>query len=186
MVSTEISQFLDDPDWAKAEMFEGEEMHPFLGDNVYFVGLLPNIEAMVEKNIPMVRSGTLGRLWQERCPVLTREKVLIYITAHLIDCRSFGGFSGSPCYLQQSRAGIVMDKGRPAVTTKYRTALLGLIGGHYDDVVEVENTYGKSEHLTAPINTGVGYVIPVEFVRETLMKKELIDMRKRESGQRGG
>ena len=190
MVASDPPHFADDPSWADDKLFDGEGIDPQLGDIVYFIGLLQNVGAMVESNTPMVRAGTLGRLMQEDCPVVTPEKVVIYITAHLIDCRSFGGFSGSPVYLQQSRAGIVKRKdGSPGITTRYRTALFGMIGGHYDDYAAVENTYGKSDHLTVPVNTGVGYVIPVEFIRETLMKEELIAMRteakEREAAERG-
>ena len=185
MTATGIDEFIDSPeidndDWyAKGANIE-------LGSAVYFIGLFLGIDAMGEGNIPMVRSGTLGRLWQERCPVKYHEsQPTTYITAHLIDCRSFGGFSGSPCYLYQSRAGVIDGQ---SIGTKERITLLGLIGGHYDDWAEVHHPTGKSD-LRSEVNTGVGYVIPVEYIRDTLMQKELVVMRKetekRESVEKG-
>jgi hypothetical protein len=192
---TAIDQFIDDPHWMADDV-----MHPLeLGDIVYFIGLLGRIPEMVERNVPIVRAGTLGAMWQEQVPV-RRSPVdeLKYITAHLIDCRSFGGFSGSPCYIQQSRAGIVEgDDGRPGVTTKFATALLGLIGGHFDDWTSTRmrnvvtddaadddasdnSFYAVSDDVKAPVSTGVGYVIPAEYIRATLMRQELVDMRDEE------
>jgi hypothetical protein len=173
-VATDLSQFIDDPIHQKPDDWFRTPFKIELGDVVYFIGLLGKIPAMTDAGIPMVRSGTLGRMWQERVPVVTPEKVLREITAHLIDCRSFAGFSGSPCYVQQSRAGIV-DGG---VTTKYRTLLLGLIGGHWDDWAGVRDRMKREPNpLEARVSTGVGYVIPAEFIRAVLMRKELEVMR---------
>lgn len=172
---TNIEDFIDDPSWKEDNWIREGGPELWLGDIVYFVGLLGQIEAMTEANIPIVRSGTIARLWQDRCPVwVPQEHETRYITAHLIDCRSFGGFSGSPCYFQQSRAGYVQAGERGytegGVMTKYWTGFLGMIGGHFDDI---ESGYGRT-----PVNTGVGYVIPAEFIRETLDLEVLRDMRK--------
>lgn len=181
MVSTSIQQFVDDEQW---ENHKRGRWYAELGDQVFFIGLLGKIEAMTMGNVPMVRSGTLGRMWQERCPVRTRDDTIRYVTAHLIDCRSFGGFSGSPCYLQQGRAAVVpTEAGKPGINTEYRTALLGMIGGHYDDWLELRHSRGKSD-LKYAVNTGVGYVIPAEFIRETLMLEELVQMRDDENARR--
>jgi hypothetical protein len=134
---------------------------------------------MTERNIPVVRAGVLAQLWQTDLPV-KRSPVdaTRYITAHLIDCRSFGGFSGAPCYLQKSRAAVV-DSG---ITTEY---------GHFDDWTSAQERtlmtdeeadpdagYSISDNIRAPVSTGVAYVIPVEFIRQTLMRSELVDKRR--------
>jgi hypothetical protein len=134
---------------------------------------------MTDANIPMVRAGIIGRLWQDRLPVRRHpEDETKYITAHLIDCRSFAGFSGSPCFVQQ------------AIGYQARTGLLGLMGGHFDDWMGARERTGLSadgkdkwtvsDDLEAPVSTGVGYVIPVEFISETLMLPELVDDRRAE------
>lgn len=181
MVATALQQFIDDPQWRTHRRGTWD---PELGEDVYFIGLLDKIEAMTMGNVPVVRHGTLGRMWQERCPVVTKDDEEIHVTAHLIDCRSFGGFSGSPCYLQEDRAAVVqMEGGGPGINTEYRTCLLGMIGGHYDDWIELRHSRGKSD-LKYSINTGIGYVIPAEFIRETLMSEVLVEMRRAEDERR--
>lgn len=176
MTATGIDQFVDDPALDHDEYYR-QPVSLELGATVFFIGLFKGIHAMAEGNVPMVRSGTLGRLWQERCPVKRSEKApLEYITAHLIDCRSFSGFSGSPCYLHESR-GAYFDSNH-AVGTKERTSLLGLIAGHFDDVAAVYHSSGKTDHLHTEVNTGIGYVIPAEYIRATLMREDLVEKRK--------
>lgn len=196
-VGTELEQFIDDDRWNSPSLTLegwGPGFRAQLGDAVYFIGLLGKIEAMTKRNIPIVRAGTLGRLWQENLPVQrTPHDTPKYITAHLIDCRSFAGFSGSPCYVQQLMISQGVTDGRLII--KERTALLGLIGGHFDDwartrerdresdksVREEDAGYsgGVSDNIEARVSTGVGYVIPAEFIRETLMLEEFVGMRKK-------
>jgi|SRR5579862_1389539 len=180
VVFTGLDQFIDEPD-ALGDRFGPIE----LGDPVYFLGLLGKIPAMVQDNIPIVRTGFLGALWQEDVPVKrTPHDETKFITAHLIDCRSFAGFSGSPCYLQKERVS-VHPGNPPTIGMEWRTLLFGLIGGHFDDwtgtqradVIGEENTYSVSDDILAPVSTGVGYVIPAEYIRETLMREELVQMR---------
>lgn len=61
-----------------------------LGNHFYYVGILDPLDR------PMVRSGTLGALDQAGIP---HDGPYNYI-AHLADCRSYGGFSGSPCFVE--------------------------------------------------------------------------------------
>lgn len=187
LASTHVGQFIDDEQWAAGIPDWPQPFEMQLGDVVYFIGLLGKVEAMTKRNIPLVRTGTLGRLWQEDLPVRRGpHDATRYITAHLIDCRSFAGFSGSPCYIQRSVPNIIRRGIESFMATTYRTALLGLIGGHFDDwhplrdreAYEYEQVGGGiGDNVEAPVSTGVGYVIPAEFIRETLMRKELIEMR---------
>jgi hypothetical protein len=134
------------------------ELH--LGDVVYFIGLLAPITSMHNQNVPMVRSGTLGRLYQDDVRVQWPDGSRHTMTAHLIDCRSHSGFSGSPCYVQFDPRG----RGGP---DRQDTFLLGLITGHLDEM-------GVGPHH---INSGVALVTPVEDIRYVLMQKELVEQR---------
>jgi hypothetical protein len=60
-----------------------------LGANFFYIGLLDPL------NRPMARSGIIGALDQTG---ILHEGSYTY-TAHLADCRSYGGFSGSPCFV---------------------------------------------------------------------------------------
>jgi hypothetical protein len=78
---------------------------PRLGDVVYFVGLLANIKSMHVENVPMVRSGTLGRMFQRDVRIKWPDATIHSMVFHLIDCHSHQGFSGSPCYVQPEPRG---------------------------------------------------------------------------------
>jgi hypothetical protein len=156
------------------------ELSTSLGDIVYFIGLLANMRAMAEANIPMVRSGTLGRLYQMDVPMKRPDNTIFRVTGHLIDCRSFGGFSGSPCFVQFEHRQV----GIPAIMTgkvqETSTHLLGLISGHWNDPQEAKPAGNAFQTGTFEyeINTGVGIVTPVEFIREALNLEELVEMRR--------
>jgi hypothetical protein len=66
----------------------GMEWQPELGDRVYFLGLLALTGAreMAENNVPMVRSGTIGAMYQDDVPVEWPDKSIRKFQAHLIDC----------------------------------------------------------------------------------------------------
>jgi hypothetical protein len=141
------------------EMFLDElspELH--LGDDVYFVGLLNNIKSMHGQNVPMVRSGALGRLYQDEVLIKWPDLTVHSMTAHLVDCRSHSGFSGSPCYVQ------FPSRGRVNAVAGQDTYLLGLITGHLDEL-------GVDKSVK---NTGVGLVTPVEDIRHVLMQEAFV------------
>lgn len=80
-----------------------------LGRTVYYAGLLDWTERLADEAIPVVRSGTLAALWkqgidwQHPWPDVDGLPLDRYWTSpetHLIDVRSYGGFSGSPAFIQ--------------------------------------------------------------------------------------
>jgi len=115
---------------------------------------LANVTAMHTENVPIVRSGTLGRLHQTGVRILWPDRTTHSITAHLIDCRSHQGFSGSPCYVQ------LEPRGRTDVR-EWDTYLLGLITGHLDEL-------GAEQRVQ---NSGVGLVTTVEAICQVLMQE---------------
>jgi trypsin-like peptidase len=143
------------------------ETVPRLGTTVYFVGLLDGIAEMGRAMVPMVRSGSLGAYNQPGVPLVDRKTTV----AHLIDCRSFYGFSGSPCVIQESM--IVDNEG--VLSLREHTRLMGVLTGHYDDT---ERQLGEP---TMKIHIGVGIVQPVERVREVIYGKDLTDVRRAEA-----
>jgi Trypsin-like peptidase domain len=75
---------------ATERLFLPPNVTPPLGGIVHYVGILEPEDRV------MARSGTLGALDQEG---LAHPGGYVY-KAHLMDCRSYGGFSGSPCFAQ--------------------------------------------------------------------------------------
>jgi hypothetical protein len=103
-----------------------------------------------------------------------------YTDAYLIEARSIGGLSGSPVFITiPRRHPIPVSKDQVGlVETGETTYLLGLVHGHFDienlnedAVSDIDNGRG--------INTGIGVVIPVEKILETIYQPELVEMRKK-------
>lgn len=169
-----------------------------LGDSVYYIGLLRHVHEMGKQNIPLVRSGTLGAMWQDRIPVRLADGTKIYITAHLIDCYSFGGFSGSPCFIYREkmegrrrlpdRGGLsLLGRDAERVVTaedfevKGELTLFGMLGGHFPTtmrrkVLHEEPGYEPEEVGTVeiPENSGVGIVVPGEFIGELIYREDFV------------
>lgn len=161
---------------------DDRQHRPGLGDRIYFIGLLADVPSMAQ-NLPLVRSGNIGALYQKGVPVEhpdgTRSEYKHEV--HLVDCRSFGGFSGSPCfvqydYLARNRMGEI-----EALVDK--TLLLGLVSGHLDQWEEARVEGDILGSVRARANSGVGVVIPSEYIRETLELEELVEDRKRSDAE---
>lgn len=156
-------------------------VRPVLGDPVYFIGLLAGSD-LAEANVPIVRSGTLGAMYQPDIAMEDCTKTIVRWEAHLIDCRSYSGFSGSPCFVEyripQKES---MNKGpRAEVVLMGRSIIpevlcFGLISGHWDQFGEGETQTG--EKVSFPINSGVGIATPIEKIRECLMDPDLAAQR---------
>ncbi len=148
--------------WSIADFLDANPVDVQLGDDVYFAGLLAQVPEMHTKNVPLVRSGTLGRMFQDGVPIKQSDGTTTYVTAHLIDCRSYSGFSGSPCFVQLSNRA---------------TYLLGVVAAHFDERVALSRDVGDDddgvlqdgwEQLRSGVSIGVGIVTPCERVRELL------------------
>jgi hypothetical protein len=149
---------------------------PMLGDTVYFLGLFSPIPLMGERNVPLVRSGTLAGLNQEHVPVGLPDGTVLEHTAHLIDCRSYAGFSGSPCLVQFPRDPDIGGVGR----IDEETEILGLVSGHFDEHTEANLTGELADMGTVgvPINLGVGIVTPAEAIEELLAREDVVEDRR--------
>jgi len=135
---------------------------PALAATVYYVGLLAPL------NRAMARSGTIGALNQEGI----RHDGGYEYTAHLVDCRSYGGFSGSPCYLETAFAGLrpvqptmpiaaTWSELEPLGNINYFAALCGMFTQHLETDGDVVSRYG------------VGIMLRSDEIREALMSDEL-------------
>jgi len=163
-----------------------------LGERVFFIGLLANAERMGEDNVPMVRTGTLGAVWQEGIPVREHPGGRPWeAKGHLIDCHSYGGFSGSPVILHRDTT-MLRSYAEPLQShviggetiTKFRqeekelTEFLGMMSGHFTDYLTIKprTTHGEEweDTLRLEMNAHVGVVVPKDHIVETLMQEELV------------
>jgi hypothetical protein len=178
-VDLAIAPYLSHPsDKPVAELNLDEHMMPegsvpYLGGTIFYVGIFAIPE------VPMVRSATLGAL---AMPVEYERTGHSYsYTGHLVDCRSYGGFSGSVCLAEltyaradlhaepplgpQTREMIRRPDGEmPTFWEPFHMAsICGLFAAHFSDDPAAG---GPISHY------GVGVMVPHRYIREALMTDE--------------
>jgi hypothetical protein len=136
-----------------------------IGEEAYFVGLLADLSTMADRNIPMVRSGRIGAFYQQDIPMISGPTSRTEPTAHLLDCYSRGGFSGSPCFVDHT---VIDETQKGLLTVGSRVALVGVVIGHFDSTGD---------------NAGIAVVTPVEAIRALLNVAELVEWREKKEAQ---
>ena len=149
-----------------------------LGQEIAIIGLFRNHRGR-ERNEPIVRVGNISAMPEE--PVSTRY--CGYTDGYLVEAHSIGGLSGSPVFVNLwDGPNITLNVGVPRVegTVDFKQYMhFGLMHGHWDlpnltDDAVVEDGNDKQES----INTGIGVVIPIQKILETLYQPALIATRK--------
>jgi hypothetical protein len=143
---------------------------PMLGGHVYYIGVFD------PENRVMARSGTLGALFQED---VGHDGDYVYLS-HFVDCRSYMGFSGSPCYVQYSFAKLtpmeefplpmlpLMEEQFPLGGVLDLVLLCGMFTEHVDERVPGE----------AVSKYGVGVMLPSQYIWAALETPALRDERR--------
>jgi hypothetical protein len=148
-----------------------------VSDPVHYVGLLAAVPTMQEDAIPMVRSGSIGALYQLDIPSKDRMgTVHIEPLAHLIDARARLGFSGAPCLVEKPT--IKRNESGDLVMGSW-IGLLGVITGVFSapsSVFQIDDPTVETA-LAVAENTGVTVVVPVEKIREVMHVIETSDRR---------
>ena len=184
-----VAPFEADPDEVRLSVvatpdFVGSTKTQFAvapGDEVLFAGLLGLVPSMGARNIPMVRSGAVGALHQDGIPMRLQDDTLVSVHGHLIDCRSFGGFSGSPCFVRFT-SGINITPRLGLKTPINSTLLLGLVGGHFD--LHASVTLPEQEDgIDVPVAAGIAVVLPSETIMEVLQDEDLLSDRARRDAE---
>lgn len=151
------------------------------GGNVAIIGLFRS-HAGKNRNIPVVRVGTIAALPEE--PILTKYSG--YIDAYLIEAMSIAGLSGSPVLAHPDNAIELatalenrFNPQKPKRPRMTRIALLGLVHGHFDVPNLNEDVVTDDDVPRQGIHTGMGVVVPVEKIVETIQHPDLVAMRKK-------
>lgn len=152
-----------------------------LGQEIAIVGLFRHHRG-TQRNEPIIRIGNIAAMpeewvWTDYCG---------YTEAYLVEANSIGGLSGSPVFVNLTMTGpVTLNVGG---VNRYESEferidfrqymLMGLMHGHWDlpnltDAATDDAQGGES------INSGVGVVIPIQKIIETLYHPELVDMRKK-------
>lgn len=152
---------------------------PNLGRPVYFMAMVETFVSMVDGLRPMVRAGTMGRRFQSDVEWTTNEGSVTWRAqyAHILDTRSIGGFSGSPCYMLTAYP--YPEFPPPTVT----------FPPQWDDALEVigvdKSKLGSLVFLVGLIGmfaahdgaTETGIVIPTMYIDQLLNEEKLQTMR---------
>lgn len=154
-----------------------------LGQEIAIIGLFRHHRG-AERNEPLVRVGNIAAMPEER----VWTKYCSYTEGYLVEAHSIGGLSGSPVFLNLTYSppmtlnigGVTYEFGEDGKIDFHQYPLFGLMHGHWDipnmtDEVVTEDIDGQRES----INAGVGVVIPVQKIIETLYQPELVEMRKK-------
>lgn len=143
------------------------------GDEIFVAGLFTNHFGQ-DRNIPIIRTGNIAAMPEE--PVKTKYKG--YIDAYLMEARSIGGLSGSPVFIK--RPPLSYRDGRFLLTGEGNVFyLLGMVQGHFDIESDRMDAVSEEDVSTGRINTGIGVVIPVERIIETMNQPDLQHQREK-------
>jgi hypothetical protein len=128
-----------------------------VGDELQITGLFIHHRGN-RRNVPVVRSGIIAAMPDPNEPVYTSRGEM---DAYLAEVRSLGGLSGSPVF-------VVLPGWRKKASGpphEWRTYLLGLVHGHWDQRTEVTE-YVAPE--TEKIHQGMAVVVPASKILDLL------------------
>jgi Trypsin-like peptidase domain len=139
---------------------------PRLGGLLYYVGVFEPLHRLI------ARSGTIAALNQ----TVPHSGGYSY-PAHLADCRSYDGFSGSPCFAEVTVATTFrrdapyptgLPPGIELTSLAHFQLLCGMFTGHFTDEVSAEGVTSRF---------GVGRLLRSDEIRAALMTNEAIEER---------
>lgn len=134
--------------------------NPGIGDELFFPGLFtPHVGK--RRNVPIVRTGHIAAMPGEKISAKFAPEVFRDIDAYLVETRSIGGFSGSPVFYYTGNA----MRGGGITVSGSNYFLMGLMQGHFEVPEAVSDSVSFDE---ARINMGVGIVVPVDKILDTI------------------
>lgn len=145
-----------------------------VGDEVIVAGLFRSHYGQ-QRNVPIIRVGNVAMLDGE--PVKTKSGS--YVDAYLIETRSIGGLSGSPAFVHLPAIRTIDGKTNLRTQKQiFQVYLLGLVHGHFDvEDLNLDVVLDDVKDASSGIHSGIGVVIPVEKIIETLMQPTLVEAR---------
>lgn len=138
-----------------------------LGDEIFVSGLFRHHFGK-SRNIPIVRTGNLAALSEERI----ETEGFGEIDAFLIEARSIGGLSGSPVFLNLGVTRQIGGVIKHTTGTGPIFFLLGLIHGHFDSPGGQLDAAEEDSSTNEKVNAGIAIVVPIEKVREVIRAYE--------------
>jgi len=128
-----------------------------VGDSVFITGLFVHHVGFA-KNIPILRTGNIAMIPDERIPI----RKFGDMEAYLIEARSIGGLSGSPVF--------TLARSPEQVTV----LLMGLMHGHWCvDSETIIDEVSQDAGTKAGVNVGIAIVTPATKILDIINGAEL-------------
>jgi hypothetical protein len=152
------------------------------GEPTFFVGLLEPVRSTVERLVPVVRHGTLAAFHQPGVTWGTRSDPDKWgpSVVDLIDCRSWAGFSGSPCFILPHWPGPRSESmGLGAVMPDRWAEDFEALSGHGADQLGVDYYFIALMGVFVGYihETSIGVVLPVEYLTRLIESEDLLAWR---------
>lgn len=156
-----------------------------VGNDVFFVGLLQR-QGGRSRNLPVARFGRIARMPSEPIKMERAGGTVVDLSAYLVECHSWGGNSGSPCYWMHPMQELMeVADPRPnrhgkkmMVSHTFNTmSLMGLVSGHWD-IRSNAKTEGFDGKVTMKLNSGMAIVTPAAAIQELMMRDDVVEDRK--------
>lgn len=150
------------------EMFMPRTVVPHLAGTIHYIGTLEPI------NQPMARVASLGALYVDMDDLPGGYKY----SAHLLDCRSYRGFSGSPCFAEYAMPTLTpidlpepfslrpSDSGESRGSIEYHSAFCGMLTNHLEHPLDDQEREAVSRF-------GVGIMLPSAYVWAALYTEDM-------------
>lgn len=140
-----------------------------VGDDVFFVGLFVQ-RAGQGRMIPVARFGTIAAMPVEAIALPRFRRTTTYSgLMYLVECRSWGGHSGSPAYWAIPAIRL-LENGM--TSTSYAIALMGLVSAHYDIDQDAEAggdpVVVEGKNIRVKVNSGMAVITPASEIRSLL------------------
>ena len=135
-----------------------------IGDEVFIAGLFTKVTE-TSRNIPIVRSGNVAIMPEERIPFHGKM-----YDAHLIESRSIGGLSGSPVFVRPTlQVQIGIENGEPVILNgPGKILFFGSVVGHW------EVPEGFTPTQAEAVNMGIAPMVPALKIKEIILQPELV------------
>jgi hypothetical protein len=145
-----------------------------VGDDLFLTGLFDQYNQQFERNVPIVRVGTIAAMPP---PERVETRRFGRIDAYLVETRSIGGLSGSPVFIAISGRirGGEMVVGGPSFR------MLGLMHGHWNQENALADYDAAKAAEHSHLNVGIALVVPAQKILDTLAHPEFRKMHEEET-----
>lgn len=145
-----------------------EELDVGPGTDVFMVGRFIHQDGN-QSNVPTVRFGTIAQMPS----IVTDSATGRGNESYIVECRSIGGFSGSPIYLH-AEPGHLNNKTQSRETRGYSGYLVAVDWAHSGQTEFVYNALGEETQMYVESSTGLAMAIPSWRLLELLNDPNLL------------